>query len=137
VKRYYTFIEYNVMTHFSEKRIWLGLLFLVSRMKGKPNSLVNMSSIFRTAFILLGLISMAMGGLYVKKNAVQYEAAKKIVQIAPIIIGNNGSVRFPQRVPSPETVFQIQAAIQTDNATTLNALLIKHRFYVLPGRKNP
>lgn len=77
---------------------------------------------------------MVMGSIYVRQNA--QVGTNQIAQIAPIIIGNNGTVRFPQRVPSPETVFQIQAAIQTDDARKLNDLLVRHRFYVLPGRKD-
>ncbi|MFK5921546.1 MAG: hypothetical protein QM496_05160 [Verrucomicrobiota bacterium] len=93
-------------------------------------------SIIKTAFFLLVLVSIAMGGIYVKNNASLHGGANRIAQIAPIIIGNNGAVRFPNRVPSPETVYQIQTAVQTDDAQALNDLLVKHRFYVLPGRTN-
>jgi len=93
-------------------------------------------SIIKTAFFFLVLVSMVLGSIYVKQG-VQHNAAKnRIAQIAPIIIGNNGAVRFPQRVPSPETVFQIQTAIRADDAQKLNDLLVRHRFYVLPGRQN-
>ncbi len=93
-------------------------------------------SIVKTAFFFLVLVSIVMGSIYVKQGAQHNAGANRIAQIAPIIIGNNGTVRFPQRVPSPETVFQIQAAIQADDAQKLNDLLVKHRFYVLPGRNN-
>ena len=93
-------------------------------------------SIIKTAFFFLVLISLVMGSVYVKKSVQHNVAANRIAQIAPIIIGNNGTVRFPERVPTPETVFQIQAAIQTDDAQKLNDLLVRHRFYVLPGRKD-
>ena len=96
-----------------------------------------MTSIFKTAFLLLTMISMAMGGFYMKKSADKSSAALRIAQIAPIIIGNNGSIRFPQRVPTPEAVFQFQMAVRTENVTALNDLLIKHRFYLLPGNSNP
>jgi hypothetical protein len=92
-------------------------------------------SIIKTAFFFLVLVSMVMGSVYVKQSVQHQANANRIAQIAPIIIGNNGTVRFPQRVPSPETVFQIQTAIQTDDAQKLNDLLVRHRFYVLPGRK--
>lgn len=92
-------------------------------------------SVFKTAFFFLVLISMVMGGAYLKQGVQHKIAANRMAQIAPIIIGNNGTVRFPERVPSPETVFQIQTAIQTDDAQKLNDLLVRHRFYVLPGRK--
>ena len=92
-------------------------------------------SIFKTAFVLLALVSMTMGGIYVKNSAVEKEAAFKISQIAPVIVFQNGLVRFPERIPSPETVFQIQTAVRTDDAQSLNDLLIKHRFYLLPGPK--
>jgi len=92
-------------------------------------------SVFKTAFFFLVLISMVMGGVYVKQGVQHKVASNRMSQIAPIIIGNNGTVRFPERVPSPETVFQIQTAIQTDDAQKLNDLLVKHRFFVLPGRK--
>lgn len=91
--------------------------------------------IIKTAFFFLVLISISMGGVYIKSSASSRASANRMAQIAPIIIGNNGSVRFPERVPSPETVFQIQTAIQTDDAQSLNALLVKYHFYVLPGRR--
>lgn len=90
-------------------------------------------SVIKTALIFLALISMAMGGVYVKNNVQQDIETRQMANIAPIIIGN-GFVRFPERVPSPETVFQIQSAVQTEDAAALNDLLIKHRFYVLPTR---
>jgi len=89
-------------------------------------------SVIKTAFIFLVLISMAIGGIYVKNNVQQGIETRGMAQIAPIIIGN-GFVRFPERVPSPETVFQIQSAVQTEDAAALNNLLIKNRFYVLPS----
>lgn len=92
-------------------------------------------SVVKTAFFFLVLVSMVMGSIYVEQSLQNRIRANHISKIAPIVIGNNGAVRFPQRVPSPETVFQIQAAIQTDDVQKLNDLLVKHRFYVLPGRK--
>lgn len=92
-------------------------------------------SIIKTAFFFLILFSIATTGLYVKSNVNANSNANLIVRIAPIIINKSGSVRFPERVPSPETVLQIQTAVQSDDAQTLNNLLVKHRFYVLPGRK--
>ncbi len=91
-------------------------------------------SVIKTALFLLVLVSMAFGGLYMKKNAAKYTAAQNIAQISPIIIGNSGSVRFPERFPSPEVVFQIQTAARTDDVQALNALLVEHRFYLLPER---
>jgi len=84
--------------------------------------------------MLLAALSLAMGGVYVKRNVAIQIAEREIEQIAPVILGNNGSVRFPERIPSPETVYQIQMAVQTDDAQKLNSLLIEHRFYVLPGQ---
>ena len=82
-------------------------------------------SIIKTAFFFLVLISITMGGIYVKGSSSSRSSDYRMAKIAPIIIGNNGAVRFPQRVPSPETVFRIQSAIQTDDAQTLNNLLVR------------
>lgn len=90
-------------------------------------------SIIKTAFFFLILISITMGGIYVKGSASSSDY--RMEKIAPIIIGNKGAIRFPQRLPLPETVFQIQSAIQTDDVQTLNKLLVEHHFYVLPGRR--
>lgn len=76
---------------------------------------------------------MAIGEIYVKSN-ISASSAGMFTKIAPLIIGKNGSVRFPELVPSPETVYQIQTANQSDDVQGLNTLLVKHRFYVLPGK---
>jgi len=89
--------------------------------------------------IFLVLISMAMGGIYFKNNVQQVIEARLApiklapMKIAPIIIGSNGVVRYPERVPSPETVFQIRSAVETEDYAALNNLLIKNRFYALPA----
>ncbi|MCF6313319.1 MAG: hypothetical protein L3J39_12800 [Verrucomicrobiales bacterium] len=91
-------------------------------------------SIIKTAFFFLVLLSVATSGLYLKSNVSASANANRIASIAPIVISKNGAVRFPERVPPSETVLQIQIAIQSDDAQALNDLLVKHRFYVLPGR---
>jgi len=91
-------------------------------------------SVIKTAFIFLVLISMAMGGIYVKKSVQPgFEAQIAATPApAPIIIGSNGLVSYLERIPSSETRFQIHSAVETEDYATLNNLLIKNRFYVLP-----
>ena len=89
-------------------------------------------SIIKTALFFLVLVSMTFGGIYVKKSASSFVHAPNSTHIAPIIIADNGAVRFPERFPAPEAVFQIQSAARRGDFKTLNELLIKHNFYLLP-----
>ena len=77
---------------------------------------------------------MTLGGIFINSNATSFTAMQDMSQISPILIGAHGSVRFPERSPNPDTVYQIQKAVQYDDFETLNAILVKHRFYVLPER---
>lgn len=91
-------------------------------------------SVIKTALFLLVLVSMAMGGIYMKNSATVFAEVQSFANIAPVIVGNDGSVRFPERFPNPEAVYQIRAAVQQEDVEALNDLLIKHHFYLLPER---
>lgn len=91
-------------------------------------------SVIKTALFFLVLVSMTMGGIYIKRNAAPLLATSGSSEIAPIIIGNGGSVRFPKRFPNPEVLYEIRTAVKTDDFETLNDLLVKHNFYLLPER---
>ena len=82
---------------------------------------------------------MTMGSIYVKRNAAVYGEIRvqQSTEISPIIISQRGVVRFPERVPSAKAVHEILVAVQENDFMSLNDLLIKHRFYVLPGRMTP
>lgn len=55
------------------------------------------------------------------------------IKPAPVLIGNSGSVSFPGRIPSPETVYQLRRAIQMKDKATMNKILVQNRLFVAPN----
>ena len=83
---------------------------------------------FKTFFILVATVTMVSMGFFGELGKI-----KPIqVKAAPMIIGENGMLTFPGRMPSPNTVKDLQLAIEKEDVDTLNALLVENHLFVAP-----
>ena len=87
---------------------------------------------FKFFFMLVAVTTMISMGLIGKMGKVGPAASQSITP-APMMINANGAISFPERIPSPDTVYKIRRALQTEDVETLNALLAENRLFVAPN----
>ena len=93
-----------------------------------------MSSIIKTVLTLSAGIGIATSAVVVKKHAKLPGLAQvhHSQSLSPIIIGQDGDVRFLGRIPPAMIASDIRLAAKSQDFDQLNTQLIKHNFYVIP-----
>lgn len=93
-----------------------------------------MSSIAKTFFTLSAGVGIATSAIIAKKKSEVFDPPKSTYSqsVSPIIIYQDRTVHFLERVPSVTVATEIRTAVRNQNADSLNAQLTKHRFYVIP-----
>jgi len=86
---------------------------------------------FKVFFALVAVTTMVSMGMIGKIGKISPIAR---VSIAPMMIHSNGSVSFPDRMPSPDTVYQIRRAIKMEDVEQLNAILVENNLFVAPSK---
>lgn len=75
------------------------------------------------------MVSMSFIGKMGKVGTIPTEQ----VQPAPVMIGTNGELTFPGRIPAPETIYSLRSAIQTEDVEKMNAILFENHLFVAPN----
>ena len=83
---------------------------------------------FKFLFAIIAVVTLISMGFV--GNLGKYKSYK--VQAAPVIINSNGTLTFPGRIPSPDTVYDLRRAIEMKDTATLNALLVENHLFVAP-----
>ena len=85
---------------------------------------------FKLFFMLVAIATMISMGLI---GEIGKFAPMAPIKAAPMMINQNGSLTFPGRMPSPNTVYDIRNAIQSEDIEKLNALLVENHLFVAPS----
>jgi len=95
-----------------------------------------MSSIAKTFLTLSTVAGIITSAIIVKEKPEVFGSptVTHYQSVSPIIIYQNGTVRFLERIPSAIVATEIRTAARNQNIDNLNAQLIKHRFYVIPEK---
>jgi hypothetical protein len=93
-----------------------------------------MSSIFKTLLVISTGAGIAASAAITKKYSkdLNHTPTTFSQTISPIIIFENGTVRFIERIPPATVASKIRAAAKSQDIEALNAQLIKHNFYAIP-----
>lgn len=86
---------------------------------------------FKLFFALVAIATMITMGIVGQMGKV----STSILEVAPIMIDSDGSLRFPGRAPAPETVHALRLAIQAEDMEKLNMLLVENYLFVAPNNK--
>lgn len=89
---------------------------------------------FKFFFALVALttiVSMGMIGKIGKVGSIT--SNDTVVQPAPMIVDVNGAISFPDRIPAPETVYQIRRALRMEDVEKLNAILVQNKLFMAPS----
>lgn len=84
---------------------------------------------FKFFFGLVAVSTIASMGIVGKIGS----KAPAPIKPAPVLIDSSGSVSFPGRVPSPDTVYELRRAIQMEDVETMNEILVQNHLFVAPG----
>ncbi len=87
---------------------------------------------FKFFFALVAIttmISMSFVGKIGKIDSYTTQTLKP----APVLIGTDGSLTFPGRMPSPDTVYNLRRALKMEDVEKLNALLFENQLFVAPN----
>ncbi len=97
-----------------------------------------MSSIVKTFLALTGCASLITGGIIVKKHpeALGLPQPTHHTSISPVIIFQDGTIRFLGRIPPASIATKIRAAAKNQDTELLNSQLVKYRFYPIPENLN-
>lgn len=93
-----------------------------------------MSSIIKTFLTLTAGASLTTGAVIIKKHP-EFIGLPKLHQsqpISPLVINENGTVRFLGRIPPATIAAEIRSAAHSQNTKLLNSQLIKYHFYAIP-----
>ena len=92
------------------------------------------SSIVKTVLTLSAGIGIATSAVVVKKHAKLPGLAQvhHSQALSPIIVEQNGNVRFLERIPPATIASEIRLAAKRQDFDQLNTQLIKYNFYVIP-----
>jgi len=93
-----------------------------------------MSSIAKTLLTLSAGAGIATSAMIAKKHPEVFDImpVTHSQSVSPIILYQDGTVRFLGNIPPAAVVAEIQTAAKNHDAERLNAQLIKHRLYVIP-----
>ena len=87
---------------------------------------------FKLFFALVAVTTMVSMSLIGKMGKI--ETVGTGTELAPMLIHSNGTVTFPDRLPSPETVYEIRRLIKVEDVEQLNAILVKNNLFVAPTK---
>jgi len=88
---------------------------------------------FKFFFALVAITTMVSMSLIGKIGKVEHVGINGLKQ-APMLIHTNGSISFPDRIPAPETVYEIRRLIENEDVERLNVILVKNNLFVAPTK---
>lgn len=93
-----------------------------------------MSSITKTIIAISAGAGLAGSTMVAKKHPGVFEIlpASQGQYLSPVILNQDGTVRFLDRIPSPEVAMNIREAAASNDFEKLNSQLAEYGFYVLP-----
>jgi len=87
---------------------------------------------FKIFFALVAVTTMVSMGFIGKMGKVGMIPTEQ-VQPAPVMIGTDGALTFPGRIPGPDTVYSLRRAIKMEDVEKLNAILFENHLFVAPS----
>ena len=87
---------------------------------------------FKFFFALVAITTMISMSFIGKIGKIDSYATEKF-QPAPAMIGSDGSITFPGRMPKPEAVYEMRRALKMEDVEKLNALLFENQLFVAPS----
>jgi len=85
---------------------------------------------FKFIFALVAFATISSMGFIGKIGKINSPAT---IEPAPVMLGTNGSIKFPGRMPAPDTVYELRRAIQMEDIEKLNEILFENHLFMAPS----